>query len=142
MSKKNMMKGAAKSTGKSFVRELNPIQALKEILTSYVEWKRICESEKTKRTEIEADKEVMLAEIRAKEKMFLDYMDKAFSERKENFKSLFRMADEAIETNNTEALSTIMVSFTELVKSSPLKDMMELKSVMVALSDKNHSFKL
>ena len=140
--KKSKIASTASKGGKKIISELNPIQALKEVLTSYVEWKRICETEETKRTQIEADMNVDLEEIRAKERVFLEYIGQSFNERKEVFRELFILADKAIEENNVEALALALNGVNEAVKNSPLKDLVDLNSVMSKLNSNDFEFKL
>ena len=141
MKKAKILKTAT-TGGKKVLSELNPIQALKEIMTSYVEWKRICETEETKRTQIESEATVDLAEIKAKEEIFLNYIEKSFKERRENFAELFQLADKAIEDQNLDALALALNSINELVKTSPLKELVDIKSVMANLNDPSHKFEV
>ncbi len=116
-----MSKGKAvvEATGKAF-NKLNPVEALREVVTAYTEYATVREQEATKRAEIAADLRTTLARIRSQQSIVLTYLDQAFAERKEMFQELFAQADSALISGRTDQLAEIMHTITETAKSSPL----------------------
>ena len=98
------------------------------------------EAQKTKRTAIEAEKDVALAKLDAQKKMLLEYLDKTFDERKLNFQKYFDVIDDALFKGNTKQLAMGLNSVNELAQSSPFKDLANIDQVGKALEDKNHEW--
>jgi hypothetical protein len=73
--------------------------------------------------------------------LLLDYLDRSFDERKENFQNLFSVVDQSIQSGNTEQLGLALAAITELAKSSPFKDLANLNTVQANLQDPNHEWK-
>lgn len=98
------------------------------------------EGQKTKRTAIEAEKEVALAKLDAQKELLMAYLDKTFDERKQNFKKYFDVIDDALAKGNTQQLAMGLNSINELAQSSPFKDLANIDQVGKALEDKNHEW--
>jgi hypothetical protein len=98
------------------------------------------EAQKTKRTAIEAEKEVALAKLDAQKKLLMEYLDRTFDERKLNFQKYFDVIDDALIKGNTQQLAMGLNSINELAQSSPFKDLASIDQVGKALEDKNHEW--
>jgi hypothetical protein len=98
------------------------------------------EGQQTKRTAIDAEKEVTLAKLQAQKELFLEYLDKTFDERKQHFKKYFDVIDDALAKGNTQQLAMGLNSVNELAKSTPFKDLANIDQVGKALEDKNHEW--
>ncbi len=123
----------------------SPIEALRGLMNIYQTWleyQRVCEEEQTKRREIEAWEKTRLAEIEAKREFFLNYVEKAFAERKANFSSLFAAVDTAMADGNTEQLALCLHSITELAGMTPFRDLVDAERTREALGDSNHVWEL
>ena len=70
----------------------------------------------------------------------MEYLDRSFDERAENFRSLFCVVDRALTAGNNEQLALALNSITEIAKSSPFKDLANLASVRAALDDPDHEW--
>lgn len=119
----------------------NPTQAalvLKELINMAGEVSKFTEVQKTKRKEIEAERDMYISKINAQKEVMLAYLDKTFDERKENFDKLFQLVDHALATNNTQALAMGLDSINQLAASSPFKDLASIESTQKALEDKDH----
>jgi hypothetical protein len=68
----------------------------------------------------------------------MEYLERSFDERAENFRSLFAVVDSAIACGDNEQLSLALNSITEIAKSSPFKELANISSVRAALDDPNH----
>ena len=68
------------------------------------------------------------------------YLDHSFDERADNFRSLFRLVEQAIAVGNNVQLALALHSITEIAKSSPFKELANLASVRAALDDPDHEW--
>ncbi len=121
---------------------LNPLDVIKEVVGGYTEYCRIAEQETTKRREIQAWETTQLEDIRAKKEIFLTYMTEAFAERSEIFSGLFRQVDAAMAKGEVEQLGIILTSISDLAKTTPFKDLIDISRTKAILSDPNHEWKL
>ncbi len=120
MSKKNLPGNIMKPS------PLDTVEGLKMLAEAYMENRRISETEKTKREAIEAQKETIIEEIRAKKEILKDFFDKSFAERDKNFDKLFEGLDKTLEKNDNEALTAFLGAITELAKTSPVSESRKL----------------
>lgn len=119
----------------------NPAEAamvLKELVTMAGEVSKFTEVQKTKRKEIEAERDIYVSKINAQKEVMLAYLDKSFDERRGNFEKLFKVVDHALTTNNMQELALGLDSINNLAMSSPFKDLASIESTQRALEDKNH----
>ncbi|MEG4199070.1 hypothetical protein [Microcoleus sp. Pol12A5] len=100
----------------------------------------VAEQEQTKRREIEAWEKTTIAQIKAQSDWMMEYLDRSFDERAENFRDLFSVVDSAIASGNNEQLALALHSITEIAKSSPFQDLANLASVKAALNDPDHEW--
>jgi hypothetical protein len=105
------------------VAHLNPLTFISDVADL---WMRL-EREKTERRRIEAETEVRLAEIRERSAVFLEYIDRAFAERSENFRRLFQLADRAMDEHNHEALAVALHGVVELAKTTPFSQLADME---------------
>ncbi|OLQ81666.1 hypothetical protein BIT28_14175 [Photobacterium proteolyticum] len=78
---------------------LPPIVAAKivvDITKVFFDYAKCVEQEKTKRLKIAAALEVQIKTIQAQEKVFSDYLDKAFAEREKLYKSVESAVQQAV----------------------------------------------
>ncbi len=119
---------------------INPTETLQQIVSAYTDYLTIAEQERTKRREIEAWEKETIAKIDATRDLLMKYLDRSFDERADNFRDLFNVVDRAIAADNNEQLALALHSITEIVKSSPFKELANLASVRKALDDPNHEW--
>ena len=98
------------------------------------------EVQKSKRAAIEAEKQVIITKLDVQKKLLIKYLDETFDERKENFKKLFDVIDDALIKGNIQQLAMGLDSVNKLAKSSPFKDLANIDQVGKALEDKNHEW--
>jgi hypothetical protein len=118
----------------------SPAECLREIVLAYTEYKTVAEEERTKRRGIEAWEKATIAQIKAQRDFLIDYLNRSFDERSENFAALFGIVDQAMAEGKNGQLGSALHSITELAKSSPFKDLADLASVKAALDDPNHEW--
>ncbi|HIK08098.1 MAG TPA: hypothetical protein IGS40_26010 [Trichormus sp. M33_DOE_039] len=119
---------------------INPAECLQQMMTAYTDYLIIAEQEQTKRREIDAWEKETITKINAQRDLLMAYLDRSFDERAENFHSLFAVVDNAIASGNNEQLALALNSITEIAKSSPFKDLVNLASVRAALNDPDHEW--
>jgi len=115
-------------------------QCLRAVVEAYAEYKMVAEEEQTKRRGIEAWEKTTIAQIKAQRDFLIDYLNRSFDERSENFGALFGIVDQAMAKGNNAQLGSALHSITELAKSSPFKDLADLASVRAALDDPDHEW--
>ncbi len=81
-----------------------------------------------------------IAQIKAKRDFLINYLNRSFDERSENFAALFGIVDQAMADGNNAQLGAALHSITKLAKSSPFKDLADLASVRAALDDPDHEW--
>ena len=143
VAKKVATKIAAKQVGKTIgngVTAINPVQCVKEISTAYTEYRQIQTQETTKRRQIEAWEKVSLKKIKAQRDLLMEYLDRSFDERKENFSNLFKMLDKAAENGDTQSIAMALKSIVDLASNGPFKDIASVDAVRGVLSDPNQDF--
>lgn len=128
------------SRQKTFTDSINPTEFLQQIVSAYTDYLTIAEQERTKRREIEAREKETIAKINATRNLLMEYLDRSFDERAENFRALFTVVDRAIAADNNEQLTLALHSITEIAKSSPFKELANLASVRKTLDDPNHEW--
>lgn len=119
----------------------NPAAAamvLKELVTTAGEVSKFTEVQKTKRKEIDANRQIYVEKIQAQKEVMLAYLDKSFDERKDNFTKLFAVVDHAMASNNMQQLSMSLESINNLAASSPFKALVDIESTNQALNNKAH----
>ena len=118
----------------------SPAECLREIVLAYTEYKTVAEEERTKRRGIEAWEKATIAQIKAQRDFLIDYLNRSFDERFENFAALFGIVAQAMAEGNNAQIGSALHSITELAKSSPFKDLGDLASVKAALDDPDHEW--
>lgn len=119
----------------------NPAEAaevLKSLVNMASEVSKFTEVQKTRRKEIEAERDVYVEKIRAQKEVLIVYLEKSFDERKNNFEKLFEIVDHAIASNNMQQLAMGLQSINTLAATSPFKSLATIESTQQALTDNSH----
>lgn len=95
---------------------------------------KFCQIQETKRTEIRAQRDIMIRQIDKTAELVKVYLDKTFDERRYQFDKYFSLVDKAIETGDKNLLNVTLQNIQSLSASSPFKD---LKSLAEAINNKN-----
>lgn len=101
------------------------LQAINAILGACKDYQRVRQEEETKRAGIQAQKEVVLENLRSQKAVILHYLDRAFDERRQNFESFFNSLDRTLEMGDVAQTSAVLESIVSLAKTSPFKDVKE-----------------
>ena len=116
------------------------INAIGVLTSSVIDAYKFSEVQETKRTVIAMQRDIALARIEAQKDIMLDYMEKSFDERKENFKEFFKVVDDALEKDNMQQLAIGLESIITLAQSSPFKDLRTIEETTAALNNPDHEW--
>jgi hypothetical protein len=127
-------------TANKFVPQMNPAVCFSQLVDAYAEYQRVVQEERTKRREIAAWEKAALATIEQRCDVMMQFLDRSFNERAENFREFFALANQSIATGNNDQLAAVLTSIVELAKTSPFKDLADLAKVEAALDDPDHTW--
>jgi hypothetical protein len=132
MSTQKIMKGLGNFVG--------PTESLERIVEACTDYMKVAEEERTKRREIEAWEKTTVTKIKAQRDLLMEFLDRSFDERAENFRQMFDVVDRAIATGNNQQLALTLDAIVFLANSSPFKELASLSSVRAALDDPDHEW--
>jgi hypothetical protein len=121
---------------KAGAANLNPAASVNNMLSLYRDVSTLIETEKTKRADIIADKEVKIEAIRSQRDFFMSYLQKTFDERADNFSEIFKVIDTALENGNIQQLALSLDSLNKLAAESPFKVIADINALGEALNNK------
>lgn len=119
----------------SRVNPLDGFAALTQIVDAARELIVVCETERTKRAQIDAYGKTEIARIRAAESILASYFEQVFAERRSTFATLFVRLDSALERSDGESVNLIVRGIVDIAKASPLADLGDLSQIRAALDD-------
>ncbi len=117
-------------------KKIDPTSAFLSLVSLYKDTTKVIEEEKTKREKIQADRDVKLEAIKFQRDFFMEYLEKTYDERKENFAKLFMVIDDAIKKDNIQQLSIGLDSLNKLAAESPFKVIADINALSDALDKK------
>jgi hypothetical protein len=97
---------------------------------------RDIQKERTEQTRLRESARVEVERIHAMRDVLLDYLDRSFDERRDNFRQLFERLDGAIEKDNVQLAAAVLDSVVKLADSSPFKALQDVSATRAALSEK------
>ena len=127
-------------TANKFVPQLNPAVCFNQLVDAYTEYQRVVQEEHTKRRKIAAWEKVAVAAIEQRRDVMMQFLDRSFDERAENFRQFFALADQAIASGSNDQLTAVLTSIVELAKTSPFNDLADLAKVEAALDDPDQTW--
>jgi len=104
------------------------LDGLKMLYDVYKENHKVSEIENTKRSNIQALKEVEIEKIKSQKEILKEYFENVFEERKNNFENLFDLLDKGIDSNNSSLIEQSLNAIITIAKDSPLNQINKLKS--------------
>jgi len=114
-------------------------QVLTKIMDAVGNWQETVAVEATKQQAIAAEEARWLAAISADRAILLDYLDKSFDERRENFRRLFEELDRAM-SGDTAHVADILGAITTLAMKSPFQDLKDVDTVTANLNDPTYGW--
>ena len=109
------------------------IACMERIAVEFINSLNIAQQERTKREMIANWKEIGLEKIATQKQILMQYLDKTFEERKENFSQFFNALDKGIDSGNIEIVNAALNGIVNLAKTSPLKA--EVSQVLAAIDN-------
>lgn len=97
-------------------------------------------AQQTVRAGIAAERDVAITNIEMQKTLLMEYLDKSFDERRENFQKLFTVVDDALEKDNIQQLALGLDSILKLAETSPFKDLSSIETATTALNNPNHQW--
>lgn len=91
--------------------------------------------ESSKRRRLDAYQETEVKRIKEASDRLRQYFDLAFAERRAVYEEMFTRLDRALDSENNEALHSVVLGIVDLAKTSPLANMGDLAQVRAALDD-------
>ncbi|MGO4659886.1 hypothetical protein AB4Z34_34695 [Ensifer sp. 2YAB10] len=116
----------AKGVGKVPAQTL--LDGFSRMHDAYADYQKVREQEKTKRSEILADRDAAIKRICAQRDIVKQALAETFELRKSGLQAQVRAMDKAIDSGNIEALHVIMASMVRTIESSPFKDLADLRN--------------
>ncbi|MFP2895545.1 hypothetical protein [Corallococcus sp. 4LFB] len=110
----------------------NVLQGIRTI----AECVRDIEKSRTEQTRLRESARVEVEQIHAMREVLMNYLDRSFDERKENFRRLFERLDGAIQGNNVQMASAVLDSVVKLADASPFKALRDVAATRAALGQK------
>lgn len=105
-------------------------ESLRLLRESYFDYKKIAESEKTKRIAITAWRDTKTLELKNQREILEQYLTLTFKERAKNIQGFFDVLDEGIKNGNDFLIEKSIVAILDVAKQSPLEGTRELISAM------------
>jgi hypothetical protein len=115
---KTLVAGAAKSTAKTLIHQLNPLEVVRE----YVRWRVVAEEQQTEREKIKARRDVAVRAIESEREIIFAYFEKCFTERRMVLDEIFRVLRHAVESKNDTTLDSALNGIVQVVSNNPLRD--------------------
>lgn len=118
----------------AFVGELVEVKGTVEAILGYL---READAHRTERARIEAESRAHLERVRAFRHVVVEYLDRAFDERKNNFDALFARLDLAMERGDPQVAVATLEAMVDIAKHSPLQDLADAGRFQRAIEDKD-----
>ncbi|QSQ14171.1 hypothetical protein [Myxococcus landrumensis] len=109
---------------------------LNDVLTGIkvvAECVRDIEKERTEQVRLREQARMDVERIHAMRDVLMDYLDRSFDERRENFRQLFERLDTAIASDNAGIAAAVLESVVKLADASPFKALQDVAATRAAL---------
>jgi len=108
-----------------------------DVVKTCVECHKEIERCKTERIRFSESARVQVELIRSRREVLVEFMDRTFKERKENFRELFLRLDSALEQGNVDGTRAVLDAIVTVAKSSPFEALRDAAGAHTVLLDKN-----
>ncbi len=110
--------------------KLPSAQPLADFGTELLGYLTVAQQERSKRTEIMAQRDVALERIQAQRDVIMQMMQHTYAERAAAINKSFEVLDKALDTGNVDLAVQSMNMMVDIVKSSPLKALGEVHAAL------------
>lgn len=118
-----------------------PAECVSAIVSAYYDYAQEAQRQTTERARIQAQSDQEIARIQVWREFLLEYLDRSFDERRENFDRLFRTLDEAVDRGDVQIVSRTLENVVKLAESSPFK-ILTLQDARRVLTDPDAEIEL
>lgn len=105
-------------------------EGFKLLIDSWLEYKKVKETESTKREAIRAQRDMAIEKINAQKEVFQTIINRTFDERSKNFDHFFATLDKGIEEKNDQVINGAMQMIVNQMQTSPLAGMNEFMAMI------------
>lgn len=123
---KQVITPIARSLAKQAGGGLQATSSFNDLISAWKDYKKTCEIEATKRTQITADRDVRLAAIQEQSAIFQDLIHRSFAERASNFEQFFTLLDQGFKNDNDRQINAALAMIIEQVKVNPMAQAVQL----------------
>lgn len=114
-----------------------PTGSAADLINAWSEFKKVQETEITKREQIAADREVRLTAIRESADTLRILINKTFEERGKNFNEYFALLEQGFKNDNDKQINAALAMIIEQTKVNPMVQAAEL---ITQINDPNVKF--
>lgn len=133
--------GKVVKSGTAAAKSVAGIDAM-AALTELVNCVTVVQQERTKQQRLRTYAELEVARINAAEGVLLDYFERSFAERRQNFNELFERLDTAIANGDGEAANAVVRGIVDIARESPLANLGDLGAIRKALENESQVWEL
>lgn len=129
----SIVSSSKKTSVKSVIIKADPMalaEATSRVVDAWKEWKLVQEQEQTKRTAINAQRDILITRVQANRDVLVSYLKGHFETQGQALDGLFNGLDQALAANNPDLIGPILGSIVQTVKTSPLGDLLTLEKRM------------
>ncbi len=120
----NFTTAATKKT--SAVPVISLATVTKDLFKAFSDYRQACETEKTRRECIKAEKDIVIERIRNEKEILSTYLRETFRERNLVLEKILSSLDRALNENNTEVACKAMEQIEGVIRNSPLREIREI----------------
>lgn len=112
----------------------SPLDGVSLLITAWKDYKNTCETERTKRSGIAADRDIRLKAIQEQATAVRTMIERTFSERAKNFDQYFALLNTGFASGNDKQIDVALTMIVEQTKVSPMVQAVQL---MNSINDPN-----
>ena len=122
----NASKKIISKSPKTLVPAMDYAEGLNGLIKAWSDCHKVTQTEKTKRAQIAADREVRLTAIREQASVVRLMIQETFAERGKNFSKFFELLDKGFETGNDHQINAALMMIVEQTKVNPMAQAVQL----------------
>jgi hypothetical protein len=100
------------------------------VITEFLDYLKVRETEETKREQIRARRDVLVLALESEKELILKFFERHFDDRKASLEQLFVLLKSATETNNDKQLDAALSGIVTILQQNPLRDLSEFRKNM------------
>jgi molybdenum cofactor biosynthesis enzyme MoaA len=118
------------------------LDALNQIVGLVSDGFKTYQTENTRREFLRSLRDAEVARIRASQETVRDYLDKAYTERRETHQQMFARLDAALASGDPATVQAVVGGIVDIARSSPLADVGAIIDLKRAMGDPNTVWQL